>query len=201
MQEPTLVPRPDQSPASSQVLFVCRANYCRSPMMEHLFRAAQADGQIISGDNPPWVATSAGIYSRGDLPAHPHTIRVLEERGIHATQWRSRVLTPLVVASADLILTAEPAQRRYVVEMVPGAVGRTFSLLSFVRWLQAVQHLPTERAGPAHLQLISRAAAGRALVQPLTEREQNVPDPLGHSLRRFRSCRGVIESAVAALAA
>ena len=65
------------------VLFVCTANQCRSPMAEQLLRVALADLGY------QWHVESAGI-SVAPGPAHPLAVQVLDE---HSTKlpadWRS----------------------------------------------------------------------------------------------------------------
>ncbi len=167
-----------------RVLLVCEANHCRSPLAEHLLRA-----QISQHPAVPWVVSSAGLRAPDGVPAHPHVERVLRERGVNSEGWVSRGLSPQLVTDADLILTAELAHRRHIVRLQPAAVAKTFPLLTFATWLR--------NAGPAvsSAPLLDRAMFGRARTQPMAPRTEELADPLGHSLRRFRACARLLDDA------
>lgn len=179
------------SPQPFRVLAVCHANHCRSPIVEHLLRRA-ADAARLG-----WVVTSAGTHARPGQPCHPYTSRVLIERGVDASDFRSTALAAAGLAGADLVLTADLEQRRQVAALDPTAVPRTFPLLAMAAWL--AQSPPPARGHAAAGGLIELALAGRSRSQPLSSEQQVLRDPLGRGLRHFRRCADEVEQAVGTL--
>jgi protein-tyrosine phosphatase len=170
------------------ILTVCRANVCRSPMIEHLLRQASSAAGLS------WIVSSAGTHAVPGLPCHPYTSRVLRDRGIDPSPFRTTVLTTDAIEVADLILTADLEQRRQVAMMSPGSVGRTFPLLVFAEWLwrdTAAGYAPS-----ADGNLIGQALRGRSISQPLPLARQILVDPLGRRLHHFRLCAKQIDQAV-----
>lgn len=82
-----------------RVLFVCTGNTCRSPLAEALFRAAATARGL------PAQVSSAGTVAWPDAPASDGALLVALERGMDLNPHRARVLTPALLAEADLVLT------------------------------------------------------------------------------------------------
>ncbi len=61
-----------------KVLFVCRANICRSPMAEAIFNAVAEDRGLA------YRAASAGVAALVDEDMAPNARAALEELGIYA---------------------------------------------------------------------------------------------------------------------
>lgn len=177
---------PDDAPV---VLFVCTANLCRSSMAELLLR------ERSPAQRRTWHVRSAGTSAVDGRPMHPHTAKVLAERGIRAPNWRSHALTPAEVEQADLILTAEEEHRATVGRIASTALSRTWTLLHFA---YLVNVAPPESGDQADLleTLLSRARHGQSQAQPLAPDEMNVADPVTGSARRFRRCANTIDEAL-----
>ncbi|HEY0699436.1 MAG TPA: low molecular weight phosphatase family protein, partial [Micromonospora sp.] len=144
------------------VLFVCHANLCRSPMAEYLARDLLA-GSAIS-------VTSAGTHAQPGRPAHPHAVRILGERGLDPTSFRSRPLSRIDLTAAGLVLTASRRERAACVALSPAALGRVFTLRQFARLataaLGAVPPTLPRHADPGPLgSAVTAALRARALVQ------------------------------------
>ncbi|WP_435770512.1 adenylyl-sulfate kinase [Nocardioides sp. SYSU DS0651] len=110
-----------------KVLFVCTANICRSPYMELRARA-------LVGDDGGVELASAGTHGFRAHPVDPTMARVLAERGVPAdlvAGFASRPLTKDLVDAADLVLTAEATHRAFVLEEMPGAFRKVFTLGQF----------------------------------------------------------------------
>ena len=130
---------------TARVVVVCTGNQCRSAMAELLFRRALAE------TGPSWEVSSAGTRAAEGQPIHRLTGDVMRSRGVVVDGFRSRPLTPAIVADADLILTAERSHRAAVVSMVPDALHRTFTLLQFARLIEAgasIGRTPTASTTP-----------------------------------------------------
>ncbi len=86
------------------VLFVCRANVCRSPMAEALFNAL-ADERGLR-----WGAESAGVAALVGEDVTPNARAVLEEAGVYAEGHRARQVSGQMLEGADLVLAMGPRQ-------------------------------------------------------------------------------------------
>jgi protein-tyrosine phosphatase len=78
-----------------KLLFVCTGNTCRSPMAECIMKAK----------NTGWDIESAGISADDGHMASENAIRVMEEKGLDLTKFRSKMLTREAASEADLIIT------------------------------------------------------------------------------------------------
>ena len=178
---------PDES--DFQVLIVCKANHCRSPLAEHLLRAELGYRDL------PWTVSSAGTRARPGQPMHPSAARILAGRDIDARTWTSRRLTAEMVQRADLVLTADEEQRGTIARLVPTALPRSFTLLQF-GYLSASVPPPASTGAEYGRQLLERVQEVRGFMQPLRRPERDLPDPMGQSYLKFRRCAGAVERAV-----
>src|SRR5918997_4211729 len=85
-----------------QILFVCTANVCRSPMAESIFNALAEEGGL------PYRATSAGVAALKGEDITPNARAALEEVGIYAPTHRARQVDEAMLGEADLVLVMGP---------------------------------------------------------------------------------------------
>ena len=90
--------------AKKVVLFVCRANVCRSPMTEALFNTLAEERGL------GWRAESAGVAALEGEDVTPTARAVLEEVGIYAEGHRARQVGQEMLEAADLVLAMGPRQ-------------------------------------------------------------------------------------------
>jgi protein-tyrosine phosphatase len=181
------------APGTFHTVIVCTANYCRSPLGEHLMRS-----WITSLGISDWTVESAGVKARPGLPPHPYVTEILSGRHIDVDGWSSQRVSSELIERADLILTATAAQRGQVVRLVPKANLRTFVLLQFADWCRhAATGLATGRT--AGETAVLAALDGRGRSQPLAPAKQDLEDPLGHPLRRFEACADTLADATDAI--
>lgn len=174
---------------SGEVLFVCHANLCRSPMAEYLAR------HLLAGWSIP--IASAGTDALDGHPMHPYAATVAEAAGDPGS-FRSRMLRHEHLAEAALILTATRQQRSICVSMTPAAVHRTFTLRQFGR-LAAVADPPDGMASVPIPALVTAARQARSRLQPAGPHEDDLADPVGGSLADFRRCGDQIEAALSGI--
>jgi protein-tyrosine phosphatase len=176
------------------LLFVCHANVCRSPMAERLAKRHF---------EPTVNVASAGTHAYDGAPLHPNAARVLAELGADAEGFTSRPLTASLLATADLVLTATREQRAACVTLLPEALPRTFTLRQFGRLAAACE--PPQHGEPAqHRGLEARvdaARAARSRLQPVDPRDDDLADPVRQPLDAFRRCAAEIQDALRAITA
>ncbi len=82
------------------VLFVCTGNVCRSPAAAAIFRHLLQQRRMAAG----WHVGSAGTWATSGAPIHPLVRRVLKEMGMVDSRHRARLVSPQLMAQADLVL-------------------------------------------------------------------------------------------------
>ena len=151
------------------ILFLCTANQCRSPMAETILRSRLETRGIDA------VVHSAGLME-GGFPATHDTLAALAERDLDASAHRSTRMDGAIVGAADLVLGMT---RRHVVEavvMAPAAWPRTFTLKEAVRRGQKVGRRP---AGASLGDWLAHLHAGRSRADMLSESPlDDIRDPV-----------------------
>jgi protein-tyrosine-phosphatase len=92
-------------PTTFNILYVCTGNTCRSPMAEVLTRAEL--------ERRGWThvrVASAGVAADPGNVASRHAQTVVSRRGLDLGSHASRLLTPELLAWADLVLAMSPSQ-------------------------------------------------------------------------------------------
>jgi protein-tyrosine phosphatase len=162
--------------AAADILFVCHANLCRSPLAERIAGPLLARRGI--------VVASAGTHAYSGLPMHPDAEAALRERGLTGADFRSRRLRAEHVAAAALILTATREQRAMCVALAPSTIHRTFTIAQFGR-IAATIHA----AGPLDIADLLRAVpAARAELPAVATDQDDLRDPFGGTPADMRAC-------------
>nr|WP_246304964.1 adenylyl-sulfate kinase [Nocardioides thalensis] len=165
------------------VLFVCTANICRSPYMELRARAIlDADpataGRIEFG--------SAGTHGFRAHPVDATMAEVLADREItkdSVAGFASRRLTKELVEAADLILTAEQTHRQFVLDEVPGAFRKVFTLGQFA---ESIGRVDKALHGAELLAAVGQRRAGATATH-------DVADPFNRGLPAAESAADQID--------
>jgi protein-tyrosine phosphatase len=180
-----------------EILIVCHANICRSPMAERLVRSAFTErmGEHAGG----FRVASAGTHAWSNAAIHPFAAEVLREHGADATGFLSRRVTEPLVRQAGLVLTATRRQRSECVALDPSAVRRTFTLLQFGRYAAALRPGDLAAIWPpqARLRTVIEAVSvvrGQLPVPPADE--DDLPDPVESPVEVFRRCAAEIGTVV-----
>lgn len=170
------------------LLFMCTANQCRSPM------AAALATDLLARRGVPAAVASCGLLEAGH-PASRGTVKAMERRGLDVSDHRSRQLDEPLVGWATVVITMERRHLLRVVELVPDAVGRSFTLPELAELALLVgPRLPGLR--PA--EWVARCAAARDPVAAVSHTtDLDVADPMGGPARGYRRTAEQIESMLA----
>lgn len=106
------------------VLYVCKANVCRSPLMAFLFESALAEAH-------PVAVRSAGTMAVAGGKICAVSARVLASRGggaDYASRHRSVPITASQVSTQDLVLVASREERALLATRFPAQRSRVFTL-------------------------------------------------------------------------
>ncbi len=183
--------RVESSAVPFQLLVVCTGNVCRSPAAERLLARALGPSVLVH---------SAGTYALAGEPMTAPMARLVEEAGCAAGGFRARQLTEGLVRSADLILTATRDHRSAVVELLPSAVRRTFTLRELARLLTGAElsGLPAAPMAERLAAALPHAVAQRGRIQVSPE-DDAVIDPFRAPAQVYARSFGSIQTAVAAI--
>ncbi|WP_456844298.1 arsenate reductase/protein-tyrosine-phosphatase family protein [Cellulomonas sp. P5_C6] len=132
-----MVPVNPTDPAEPlRVLVVCTGNICRSPAAERLLAAglgAAYRGREGGGLTPAIEVSSAGTGAMTGWPMTEEMAALVAAQGVDARGFVARQLAPGMVQQADLVLALTRRHRSAIVELVPAAVRRTFTLRELAR--------------------------------------------------------------------
>jgi protein-tyrosine phosphatase len=160
----------------TSVLFLCRANVCRSPMAAALLRSRleRAGGGCR--------VSSAATMTPGHS-ADPATVQIMAARGIDITGHRSRAVTAADLTTADLVLAMSRENLRHAVVLEPRAWMHTFTFKELIRRAQADR--PRHFSEPV-ADWLARISRGRERSQLLGGNDaDDVADPAGQPLRAY----------------
>jgi len=119
------------------ILFVCSANLCRSPMAEiHL--------KHLIGDLNRVNIRSAGINAMTGMEIYEESKKILKENNLK-TEHTSRLLTKPLLEWADLILVMEEMHKNYITFLSPENKNKITFLRNFKT--QKRQNIITDPAG------------------------------------------------------
>ncbi|WP_293787008.1 hypothetical protein [uncultured Aeromicrobium sp.] len=164
-----------------RILTVCTANVCRSPLAAGLLRRRL--------DSEAFVVESAGVRAPDGGRTDPHVVQRLTRRGIQLPDLAARQLTADIARRADLILTATRDHRTQVLEVFPGALRRTFTLVEFAALAPRV-------AADSADDLVR----GAAMIRTEGPQDIDIADPIGQSEEFHDEVARRIEEAVDVIA-
>jgi protein-tyrosine phosphatase len=172
------------------LLFVCTANQCRSPM------AAGWARRLAEERGLPVDVDSAGFLGGGVSPP-PHAVAVMDSVGIDLRGHRSQALTPALAESADAVATMTRQHLIDLLDLAPGAWPRCFTLTDLVRRAEAQSSRPRDGAPDVWLRSLG-ADRSRMSILSLA-RANDVDDPMGRPLHEYQHTRDILGDLIARL--
>jgi protein-tyrosine phosphatase len=170
---------------STQVLVVCHANICRSPM------AAVMLSQRLSSLGVDAAVSSAGLLHSGE-PAASLGIEVMAARDLDLAAHRSTRLERTLVDDADLVLAMERAQLREAVLLSPAVWPRCFTVKELARRAELVG--PRDDSEPLRDWLM-RVHQGRETSMLLgRDPSDDLADPYGGSKADFEQTAAELDT-------
>lgn len=146
---------------------------------------------------------TATVESAGRLPGGrtmtPEGLKTMREHGLDLSSHRSHEATPDLLGDADLVLGMAREHVRDAATLAADVMARAFTLKELVRRGEAIgPRDPSEPIGD----WLARAATGRRGTDLLgSSTDDDVRDPIGESLGRYRDVASEIASQVERLVA
>src|ERR1022692_1807807 len=170
----------------TDVLVLCAANMCRSPMAAALLaRELKTRGlaaREVDTPDPGVTVRSAGLLVDGEPPA-PLATSAMADRGLDISAHRSRVVRAADLTAAGLVLAMARAQLREAVVLVPGVWPRAFTLKELVRRGEQTGPRPP---GTGLADWLARAHEGRDRAALLGDSaDDDIADPIGGPPQAF----------------
>lgn len=106
------------------IIFVCTANMCRSPMAEYMLKARLPKGSV-------WTVSSAGTMAGDGMDGTPNSVETLKEVGLDMSSHRTRALTQDMIRDASVIVAMAQAHVDEILSLEPSAEEKVFLLRSF----------------------------------------------------------------------
>ncbi|HJB11798.1 MAG TPA: hypothetical protein H9786_14965 [Candidatus Brachybacterium merdavium] len=175
---------------AADILVVCTANICRSPVGAAMLQNAVAGSGILVGSTGTHAVTGRRPVPEAVEYVHRRTGVVLQGEGTQLTRRRAE--------AAGLILTMSEAQRTFVAQCAPSSLRRVFTLRQFVR---IVPWLPEGATFPSVVAIAEAAARCRALIGPDMVIGDDIEDPYGAAPEVYQRSFSIIEDAVSLTAA
>lgn len=142
------------------------------------------------------VGVSSAGTLRDGLAAAEEVVELMDKRGLDLELHRSRLLTPEMLASADLVLGMTRDHVREAALLDFGCFARSFTLKEIVRRGGAIG--PRHRDEPVEA-WIKRASDGREPRDYLFADDDDIEDPIGRRFSFFKKTAVEIEGLTTAL--
>ena len=119
--------------------------------------------------------------------------RILESRGIGASEFRARRLDRDILSRADLVITAEREHRAFVSRLSPEHATKSFTLRQLTRLLAVPS--PVKPSGAPVDRVLAHAQASRGLGGPASG-DDDIADPWGRRRVFYRRTANQLDLAL-----
>jgi low molecular weight protein-tyrosine phosphatase len=177
----------------TEVLVLCTANQCRSPMA-----AALLARELTARGRADVRVASAGVAAVPGLLPPPEVVAVLAGYGVDVAGHCSAPVTAAGLDRADLVLAVAREHLRYAVVTEPGAWPRAFTARELAR--RAVLGGRREPGQPLAVWLAGLHAGRRRLDLLGDSADDDVADPAGGPLHGYQLAAAQLHRIAAVLA-
>ncbi|WP_166980709.1 low molecular weight phosphatase family protein [Paramicrobacterium fandaimingii] len=166
-----------------RILTVCTGNICRSPMAEQLLRVRLNSISDV-------LVESAGSSAMVGWPMDEQAAQLAGKNGaIDVDQHVARQLSAEMVRDADVIFAMAREHRKAVVQLIPRAARKTFTLREFARIVTSIEESalrliaqqPTDDGRSRIESAIELVADERGMLPPVAPEDDDVVDPFRQS--------------------
>jgi protein-tyrosine-phosphatase len=166
------------------ILLVCTANQCRSPMAEGLLRRLLARAGVGA------QVGSAGLLP-GGARATPHAIATMAARGVDISDHVSRTIDPEMVDTTPLVLGMARLHVREACVLYGAPIERTFTLKEVVRRGEQAGGREADESVAAWLR---RVGAGRRTSDLVADDPvDDIADPVGRPRAEYEDTADQLE--------
>ena len=174
---------------TANVLVVCTATQCRSPL------AAACLRQRLAERAPGVRVASVGVRAVAEMPATASTIAAAAARRVDLSSHRTRRIEAAQVRAANLIIGMERGHVQEAVLLDPRALTRAFTLKELARRARAGGRRGYRETLAAYT---ARLAEARQLTDLLgSSREDDIDDPTSNRMIDHDSAAAEIDDLVA----
>ena len=107
----------------ANVLIICTANVCRSPVAEALLQ-----DRLYKRGLEDWQVDSAGTWATKGQPASHYSIEVLAEQGLDIAKHSSRAVDDQMIGESDLVVCMELGHVEALKAEFPQYASRIYAL-------------------------------------------------------------------------
>ena len=132
----------------ANILIVCTANICRSPVVHALL----AD-RLLKNGYPDWQVASAGTWADHGHQASHYSVEVLAEQGFDISDHRSQPIDEKLLAWADLVLCLASGHSEALRAEFPGEAYKIYLLTAMSGRPYSV-HDPYGEPRPAYERMV-----------------------------------------------
>jgi protein-tyrosine phosphatase len=179
----------------TDILVLCTANTCRSPMAEALLARRLAGRGVAAVVHSAGTRTS-GIQGEGQRPP-PEAIAAMAACGLDTAAHGSHQLTAADLGRADMVIAMARLHVRHAVVMRPEVWPHVFTLKELVRRGEAIGSRPAGEPLAGWLDRLRGARGRRALLGQCPD--DDVSDPIGGPPQAYHDTAALLDTLMSRL--